>query len=76
MSSNNMPKEVRFGKFIQELNVTQNKISFVDLANSFKSAPKDQKLQVSGKDVYRILAPYTSIRFVDQAKAVVPLALT
>jgi hypothetical protein len=32
-------------------------------------------LQVSGKDVYRILAPYTSIRFVDQAKAVVPLAL-
>ncbi|NQZ00760.1 MAG: DUF1538 domain-containing protein [Bdellovibrionales bacterium] len=70
-----MPKQVRFGDFIRELNITQNKISFVDLANSFKSAPKDQKLQVSGRDVYRILAPYTTVRFVDQAKAVVPLAL-
>ena len=75
MSSTEKPKQVRFGEFVHELNVTQKQISFVDLANSFKSSSTPQKLQVTGKDVYRILGPYTSIRFIDQAKAVIPLAL-
>ncbi|MEO0336152.1 MAG: DUF1538 domain-containing protein [Pseudomonadota bacterium] len=75
MSTEKLPKHIRFGDFIHELNVTQNKISFNDLAESYKSSPKNQKLQVSSKDIYRILGPYTSIRFVDQAKAVIPLAV-
>lgn len=75
MSSGQGPKEVRFGEFIHELNVSQQEISFVDLASTYKSSSPQQKLQVSGKDAYRILAPYTSVRFTDQAKAVVPLAL-
>ncbi|MCB0407131.1 MAG: DUF1538 domain-containing protein [Bdellovibrionales bacterium] len=70
-------KQVRFGDFVRELNVSQQKISFNDLAPKPKegSVHTPQKLTVTGRDVYRILAPYTSIRFMDQAKAVIPLAI-
>ena len=63
--------QVRFGDFVRQLNVSQQQISFNDLAGKPKEGEvaKPQKLEVSGKDVYRILAPYTSIRFMDQAKA-------
>lgn len=71
------PKQVRFGNFVRELSVSQKHISFNDLSG--KPDPnkihKPEKLSVSGKDVYRILAPYASVRFLDQAKAVVPLAI-
>lgn len=69
--------QVRFGDFVRQLNVSQQQISFNDLAGKPKEGEvaKPQKLEVSGKDVYRILAPYTSVRFMDQAKAVVPLAI-
>ena len=65
------PKQVRFGSFVKELKVSQKQISFNDLAG--KPDPnkvhQPEKLSVTGKDVYRILAPYTSVRFMDQAKA-------
>lgn len=75
-------KNIRFGDFLRETSVRQAEISFNDLAGRPKIGPdgkiqshRPEKLKVSSKDVYRILAPYTSIRFMDQAKAVVPLAL-
>lgn len=63
-------KNIRFGDFLKEASVRQSQISFNDLAKS-----PQHKLKVSVKDAYRILAPYTSVRFLDQAKAVIPLAL-
>ncbi|MCB0419859.1 MAG: DUF1538 domain-containing protein [Bdellovibrionales bacterium] len=77
-----MSSEIRFGEFVREVSVQQNEISFNDLAA--KPAPsktgespsaKQEKLQVNARDVYRILAPYTSVRFMDQVRAVVPLAI-
>ena len=73
-SENSNSKEVRFGDFVRVLNVTQRKVSFNDLAK-MSGGKKDDKIQVTGKDVYRILGPYTSVRFMEQAKAVIPLAL-
>lgn len=77
-----MEKEIRFGEFVREVSVTKSLVSFNDLAVKPKKDDKGEdipitpeKLHVSGMDIYRILGPYASIRFVDQAKAVVPLAV-
>ena len=77
-----MEPGIRYGDFVREMSIRQAQISFNDLAvKPEKDAKgedipiKPEKLQVSGTDIYRILAPYTSVRFLDQAKAVVPLAI-
>lgn len=77
-----MSSKIRFGEFVREMSVRQNQISFKDLQqNPQKDADgkdisiKEEKLKVDATDMYRILAPYTSIRFVEQAKAVIPLAV-
>lgn len=77
-----MSSEIRFGEFVREMSVRQNQISLKDLAvkpkqdNQGKDIPiQPEKIKVNSKDIYRILAPYTSVRFVEQAKAVIPLAL-
>ncbi|MCB0342228.1 MAG: DUF1538 domain-containing protein [Pseudobdellovibrionaceae bacterium] len=75
-------QEIRFGEFVRVMTVQHNEVSFNDLAPKPKVGPdgqippaKQEKLQVTAKDIYRILGPYTSIRFVEQAKAVIPLAI-
>lgn len=70
-------KEFRFGDYLRATSVTQKQISYNKLAPKPKVDQKVvmQKLQVNAKDVYRILAPYTSVRFIEQAKAVIPLAI-
>ncbi len=74
--------QIKFGEFLRAVSVTQRRISFNDLAvkpkldSSGKPLPiEPQKLKVNSLDVYRILAPYTSVRFMEQVKSVVPLAL-
>ena len=68
--------KVRFGDFARAMSVSQKQISFNDLLPKDKvKNSQEEKLKVSGRDVYRILAPYMSVRFIDQAKAVIPLAL-
>ena len=70
-------KEIRFGDYLRTSSVSQRHVSYNKLAPKPKDDKKVtlQKLQVSAKDIYRILAPYTSVRFLDQAKAVIPLAI-
>ncbi|MBT4762395.1 MAG: DUF1538 domain-containing protein [Bdellovibrionaceae bacterium] len=74
--------KVKFGEFLREVSVTQRKISFNDLAakptigaDGKPEAIVPDKLRVNALDVYRILGPYTSTRFMEQVKAVVPLAI-
>ncbi|MCB0391006.1 MAG: DUF1538 domain-containing protein [Bdellovibrionales bacterium] len=70
-------KEIRFGDYLRANSVSQRQVSYNKLAPKPKDSKKVvlQKLQVSAKDIYRILAPYTSVRFMEQLKAVVPLAV-
>ena len=77
-----MEPEILFGEFVREMSVQQEQISFNDLAVKPKKNAQGnplpietEKLKVRGSDIYRILAPYTNVRFLDQAKAVIPLAL-
>ena len=73
---------IRFGDYIQAMYVDMQKIPFQELmpeplfdrhGNEFPQPVP--KMKLGGGDVVKILQPYLSTRFVDQARAVVPLAI-
>lgn len=68
-----MAREVRFGEFLKELTINHHEISYKQLTSQQKQ--KSSKLKLKGMDAYRLLSPYVSVRFMEQFKAVVPLAL-
>ncbi|MDA1371666.1 MAG: DUF1538 domain-containing protein [Proteobacteria bacterium] len=78
-----MPQSsIPFGKFTHELNVHRNQYSYNEMipAAQYDAAGNVQPYQppgliISREYVYRLLKPYLSIRFMDQVRAVVPLAL-
>ena len=43
-------------------------------SNGNEIPQKPDKLRMSGMDVYNVIKPYVSVRFMDQVNAVVPLA--
>lgn len=76
-----MDSEIRYGDFIRAASVTQKQLSLNDIAvkpevdaSGSEKPLEAKKLAVNAIDIYRILAPYTSVRFAEQLKAVVPLA--
>jgi hypothetical protein len=75
-------REISFGNFSRELNVHLDRLSYNEMAppvsldadgNEIPYRPPD--LAVGAGDIYRLLKPYLSIRFLDQFKAVTPLAI-
>ncbi len=75
-------KEIPFGSFSRELNVHLDQISYNEMippvsyddeGNEIPYRPP--ALIVGPADVYRLLKPYLSVRFLDQFKAVMPLAV-
>jgi len=77
-----MAREIRFGSFVREITLNQRELSYSDLTPDLDKDAQGQelpyrppKLELRSVDVYRLLQPYVSVRFWDQAKAVVPLAL-
>jgi len=74
-------KEINYGDFLREVSIKQQVASYNDLTPKLeidsegKTVPyRPKKIELRGIDVYRLLGPYVGIRFVDQVKAVVPLA--
>lgn len=66
-----MAKEIRFGEFLKELSINHHEISYKHLTSQKAS----EKVKLKGMDIYRLLSPYVSVRFMEQFKAVIPLAL-
>ena len=76
-----MPRHVRYGDYVQAVTVDEEKISYSKLmpsvqldSNGNEVPQKPDKLRMSGMDVYNVIKPYVSVRFMDQVNAVVPLA--
>lgn len=76
-----MSKPVRFGDYLHEINVNSREISYAALmphprhdANGKEIPIKPAKLTLKANDIYRLLQPYFSVRFIEQARAVIPLA--
>jgi hypothetical protein len=67
-------KSIRYGDFLKEVSVNHVHISYNDLAPKEGAKPQ-QKIKLRSIDIYRLLTPYVSVRFFEQLKAVVPLAL-
>jgi len=75
-------RRVRYGAFLREITVPQNQISYSLLmapaavdAQGRAVPVQPEKLKLRSMDIYRLVTPYVSVRFVEQLRAVLPLAL-
>jgi hypothetical protein len=70
---------VRFGDFQREIALHQRRVSYNELTRSSEAGdaagPRSKRLHLRRIDVYRLLAPYVSVRFWAQVRAVMPLAV-
>ena len=77
-----MAKNIRFGEYVQAVTVDSDSISYSKLIpkpkldkNGKEIPMKPEKMQLAGSDIYNLLQPYISVRFMEQVNAVVPLAV-
>lgn len=77
-----MPKEIRFGAFVREISVRQNRVSYSDLVPPVRHDAQGRVLPYSPArirlrpiDAYRLIRPYVGVRLSEQSRAVIPLAL-
>ncbi|MEC8644118.1 MAG: DUF1538 domain-containing protein [Pseudomonadota bacterium] len=71
-SSNKIP----FSRYIKESNVSSDQISFNELSGRGSStSEKPSRIKLSWQEIYRLVRPYISVRILEQAKAVLPLAI-
>ena len=75
-------RRVRYGAFLREITVPQNQVSYSLLmapaavdAQGRAIPVQPEKLTLRSMDIYRLVTPYVSVRFVEQLRAVLPLAL-
>lgn len=77
-----MAKNIRFGEYVQAVTVDSDSVSYSKLMpkpkldkNGNIISQKPEKLKLAGVDIYNLLQPYISTRFMEQFAAVVPLAV-
>ena len=69
-----MKKSIRYGEYLGAVRARQHVIDYNKVvAADHEPARRRQQLRV--RDIYRVLTPYVSVRFIEQLKCVVPLAL-
>ena len=75
-------KTIRFGDYIQAMSIDSQKIPYQELMpeplfdrHGNEHPQTVPKMKLGGGDIFKILQPYLSTRFIDQARAVVPLAI-
>ncbi|MEA3353494.1 MAG: DUF1538 domain-containing protein [Campylobacterota bacterium] len=69
-----MSKKIRYGDFIKEMSVNYTEINYSELTPKEGQKPKTS-IKLRNIDIYRLVQPYVSVRFMDQVKALLPLAL-
>ena len=66
-------RRLRYGEFLSAVRVKQRRVSYKDVHADAGQRPTARRLRLL--DVHRLLTPYVSVRFFEQLRAVVPLAL-
>jgi len=81
ISSKETPTEIRFGAFVREITLQQQRISYNNLtpkvwrdADGAEIPYQAPKIRLRWVDAYRLIQPYISSRLMEQLKAVIPLA--
>ncbi|KJR43670.1 membrane protein containing DUF1538 [Candidatus Magnetoovum chiemensis] len=75
-----MSKKIRFADYEREISRNYRKVSYNEITrisdvSEGKSRKKYDKIELRSLDVYRVLKPYLSVRFIAQFKSVAPLAV-
>src|SRR5262245_14604032 len=70
-----MGHPIRFGDYLREVTLQSVEVSYSHLSSGQETAVQPKRLKLRTRDVYRLLQPYLSVRFLDQARGVIPLAL-
>jgi hypothetical protein len=77
-----MPKEIRFGAFVREVNARHRYLSYNHVApkpeyddNGEPIPYRAPAFKLQSKVALRMIRPYVQVRLVDQMRAVIPLAL-
>ncbi len=75
MSTPPTPREprLRYGEFLSTVRVRQRQVSYNDVHAEVARHRRSPRLRLI--DLHRLLTPYVSVRFFEQLRAVVPLAL-
>ena len=75
-------RKIRFGALVRETSTKQNVVSYNDIAPAAELdqqgnliVPRPARIRLRPLDIYRLLQPYISVRFIEQMRAVLPLAL-
>jgi len=75
-------RRVRFGAFLREITVEQHRVSYGALipeiprdAEGRELPYRPERLKLGASEIYRIVGPYVGVRFREQLRAVVPLAI-
>ena len=75
-------ERLRYGDFIREVNLHQQQVSYNQLTPHLEADSEGHykdylpgKLILDKADVGRLLGPFVSMRFIEQARAVLPLAI-
>lgn len=73
---------IRFGDYLREMTLQASQVSYSHLMPEVARNEAGEeipfqpgKLKLRKLDIYRLLTPYLSVRFLEQVRAVVPLAL-
>ena len=66
--------KLRYGDFLKEVAVDYTQISYNQLTPK-ENQPIKKKINLRGIDVYRLVKPYVSVRFLEQLKALMPLVI-
>jgi hypothetical protein len=67
----NEPKELRFGDYVRDVQANYTQISYNDLTRQ-TAALKTKSIVLRPLDVYRLVTPYVSVRFLEQVYGLVP----
>ena len=67
-------RTIRYGEYLGAVRARQRAINFNKVVAAERE-PARRRQQLRPLDFYRVLAPYVSVRFLEQVKSVVPLAV-
>lgn len=65
-------KKISYGKYVQETSVNYTTISYNDLTKNIKP---QKKITLRRIDIYNLIKPYISVRFIEQISALLPLSI-
>lgn len=68
-----MTKKIRYGDYLSQVRVRQIAISYNQV--TAYDAQHQRRPRLRPRDMYRLVAPYVSTRFLEQTRAVIPVAI-